>query len=251
MFAVSASAAAAVSASASASMSALPPGAPVPPVPPSSPPVKAEIINLDDPGARRIVCLFNPKQYAFTKQNNWRQTHPHGSDVPIWDFNDGGSATTQLDLTFDTYDTGEDVREVYTEALWDLMLLDPRLRDDLHPRGKPPRVRFQWGRSWSFDAFISNMTQTYTLFAPDGTPLRANVSLHLTQLRDQQRLQNPTSRGESASREWIVREGDTLAWIAYKVYGRSADWRRIADANHLTNLRTLVPGTKLEVPHAG
>jgi len=62
--------------------------------------------------------------------------------------------------------------------------------------------------------------------------------------------QNPTSGGVGGERVWVVNEGDTLAWIAYREYGDSNQWRRIADANRLTQVRRLVPGTVLEIPNA-
>jgi nucleoid-associated protein YgaU len=47
-----------------------------------------------------------------------------------------------------------------------------------------------------------------------------------------------------------VKEGDTLAGIAYAMYGDSTQWRPIADANRLTQLRRLAPGAVLEIPNA-
>jgi nucleoid-associated protein YgaU len=234
-------------ASASASAAAGPAGAASPGV---GPPVKAEIINLDGT-TENITCLFNPKQYAFRKENTWTLAATNLTSESPLHFGSGTNATTQLDLVFDTYATGEDVRTRYTEPLWTLTLVDTTLTDHSHPRGRPPHVRFHWGTSWNFDAVITTMTQTFSLFAHDGTPLRASVSLALKQLPEQAGLQNPTSQSEHPPRVWTVREGDSLAWIAYTEYGRTSDWRQIADANRLTDLRRLVPGMKLEIPHAG
>jgi nucleoid-associated protein YgaU len=46
-----------------------------------------------------------------------------------------------------------------------------------------------------------------------------------------------------------VGEGETLAWIAYKEYGDTSRWRSIADLNHLTDVRELIPGTVLVLPN--
>jgi nucleoid-associated protein YgaU len=62
--------------------------------------------------------------------------------------------------------------------------------------------------------------------------------------------QNPTSGGVGGERVWSVREGDTLAWIAFKEYNSPQQWRLIADANHLTAIRDLTPGMTLAIPHA-
>jgi len=61
--------------------------------------------------------------------------------------------------------------------------------------------------------------------------------------------QNPTSGGVGGERQWTVRAGDTLTGIAYAEYGDPNAWRRIADANRLTQVRRLRPGIVLEIPH--
>jgi nucleoid-associated protein YgaU len=50
-------------------------------------------------------------------------------------------------------------------------------------------------------------------------------------------------------RLWLVKDGDTLAWIAFNEYADSNHWRLIADANRLTQVRTLSPGTMLIIPN--
>jgi nucleoid-associated protein YgaU len=78
------------------------------------------------------------------------------------------------------------------------------------------------------------------------------VDLTLTESRDGQFFpkQNPTSGGVGGDRVWVVREGDTLPWIAYSEYNDATEWRAIADANGLTQVRSLVPGTVLVIPSA-
>ena len=43
--------------------------------------VKAKIINLDDP-SQEVECLFNPKEYTFTKQNSWSRGETPSTNVP-------------------------------------------------------------------------------------------------------------------------------------------------------------------------
>nr|WP_237519705.1 LysM peptidoglycan-binding domain-containing protein [Streptomyces sp. HUCO-GS316] len=47
---------------------------------------------------------------------------------------------------------------------------------------------------------------------------------------------------------WLVRAGDTIDGIAHRVYGAVEFWRPVAEANHLANPRSLVPGTVLVLP---
>lgn len=219
-------------------------------------PGKAIIINLDT--NERLQCSFNPKEYSFQKTNNWEQKKTSGGNVPQISFSGGSPATLQMELYFDTYSkaTGgakpKDVRKVYTDKLWKLMMVEPKTVNAKTKKGRPPRVRFQWGEAWSFNAVITSVTQKFTLFSPDGTPVRATCNVSFQQEKDEALLpaQNPTSGGFAGDRFWTVAEGDTLSWIAHQTYGQTSRWRDIADANHLTNVRDLKAGTILVLPDA-
>lgn len=218
---------------------------------PTGSPVKAALVNIDS-GGSPIPCMFNPNEYAFQKQNNWSLGQTKGSNVPRVEFGGGQPATLQLQLFFDTYASKRDVRKEYTDAIWELTMVDPSLKDKKNKKGRPPKVRFQWGKAWSFEAVITSISQRFTLFLEDGTPVRATLDVSFQQIKDETFFprQNPTSGGVSGNRLWTVREGDTLAWISHKEYGDATLWRLIADANQLTRVRRLKPGTVLEIPNA-
>lgn len=217
---------------------------------------KATIINKDKP-AMRVECMFNPKEYTITKQNKWTEAGNSGSNMPQLEFTNGQPATLKMQLFFDTYAQGKDVRS-YTNKLWEMMMVDPDLpqtiqgsKNDKTQKYRPPVVLFQWGETVSFEAVITNITQKFLLFLDKGTPVRATLDVTFQQASDPNKLpmQNPTSGGAGGERVWTVTAGDTLIGIAYRVYGDSNKWRRIAEANRLTQVRRLAPGTVLVIPN--
>ncbi len=209
----------------------------------------ATIVNLDQGGS--IDVMFNPKEYAITKQNSWTPGKNKATNIPALDFGGGQPQTLTMQLFFDTYEQKVDVRKQYTDAIWNLMLIDPNLKDPNNKKGRPPFVQFHWG-GLSFVAAITQIKQNFTLFLPNGTPVRATLDVTFQQAKDpkQHPKQNPTSGGVGGERLWTVSEGDTLQWISYSVYGDATQWRRIADANRLHRVRELTPGTVLEIPNA-
>ena len=113
----------------------------------------------------------------------------------------------------------------------------------------PPAVAFEWG-VFCFRAVITNMTQKFTLFKKDGTPVRAKVDVTFTQHEDEKDYahQNPTSGGGPVERVWSVVRGDRLDTIAAAVYGDATKWRRIAEHNGIVNPLALPSGRRLTIP---
>jgi nucleoid-associated protein YgaU len=89
------------------------------------------------------------------------------------------------------------------------------------------------------------MTQKFTMFKRDGTPVRAEVSITLKQVAEKPKGQNPTSRSE-ARKIWVVEEGQRLDWIAYQEYNDASQWRYIAETNNL-NSPDIYPGQVLKL----
>src|SRR5215472_14672106 len=90
---------------------------------------------IDQDHGKTVQCMFNPKEYTFSKQNSWTATPVKGSNMGQYEFGNGQPATLQMQLFFDTYtniksgtaEGGEpkDVRKEYTQAIWEMMLVDP------------------------------------------------------------------------------------------------------------------------------
>lgn len=214
--------------------------------------VAARIYEVDDSGEEKsggisIPCMFNPFEYTVTKTNQYEERARNNSDVPHVEFKKAGAQTLKLSLTFDTYESGEDV-SLTTNKLWKLM--ESKTRDeDGENKVPPPEVAFEWG-VFRFVSVVTNMTQKFTLFRSDGMPVRAKVQVTFTQYKDLNDYpkQNPTSGGGPVDRIWRVVAGDRLDTIAARVYGDATQWRRIAEYNDLDNPLRLRPGLALTIP---
>lgn len=226
---------------------------------------QAKIVAVDQSGvplprsSERYVELefqFNPEQISITKTVSWtskessalggRVTPQSKRNAPDMDFGGGQPATFSLDLVFDTTQEGDDVRG-YTQELLKLTMMGKQQGPF---RAPPPRVQFQWGSFVLFMAVVTSVTVTYTLFLPDGTPVRAKAKVSFTQhddSDDRRRGQNPTTRTE-ARKTRIVGAGDRLDLIAYEEYGQAAHWRFLAEVNGLLDPRELKPGQILAIP---
>ena len=89
----------------------------------------------------------------------------------------------------------------------------------------------------------------YTMFDPNGAPLRATVQLKLIRYTDVKtfRLQMSNSSPD-LSHVVTVKDGDTLLDLCRKIYDNTAYCTEVARINGLTGFRYIEPGTQLFFP---
>lgn len=213
----------------------------------------AEIYQVNDSGKRlggglSVNCMFNPFEYTISKSNRFKEIPQNKKDVPRQEFQQAGAQSLRLSLTFDTYETGEAVTQ-YTDILWQLMETKTREGSNQSEKLPPPEVAFKWG-AFRFIAVIEQMTQKFTLFKKDGTPVRAKVDVSFKQHKDPREYPptNPTSGGGKVNHIYLVSAVDRLDMIAFKFYGDATKWRWIAEANGIRDPLLLRPGSTLAIP---
>lgn len=205
-------------------------------------------------GPSKVTFLFNPNEFTVEKTNVYAEKQFPGMPSSKFQFVKGGARTLTMELFFDTYEAGIDVRSVTDRITgWDsassggieapkgLMDID----SDLHT---PPICFFVWG-SFIFRCIIENATKKFTMFLPSGVPVRATLSIRLKEYKDSEtQLQEASFQSADRTKIWHVKQGDTLWNIAAEVYGDPDLWRAIADKNKIYNPRSLTPGTDLTIP---
>jgi hypothetical protein len=70
-----------------------------------------EVDENGDPkqGGQSVSCMFNPYEYTVSKTNTFSEESANDSNTPHAELSNSGPQTLKLKLTFDTYETGEDV----------------------------------------------------------------------------------------------------------------------------------------------
>lgn len=58
----------------------------------------------------------------------------------------------------------------------------------------------------------------------------------------------PAPKQAPAARTYTVRAGDSLSRISQRMYGSTAHWRQLADANRIVNANLIRPGQVLKIP---
>lgn len=208
-----------------------------------------------------IPVQHNPTEFTLDKGVQVSEVPVPGLDAPLLQFVRGKSETMTVDLFFDTTDSGmgqnaESVTK-QTDRIYSLTKIEPNGHT-------PPICAFMWNakfpgsntsvevgsqRREAFQCIVESVRQKFTLFSPEGVPLRAVLTVTLKEyktLHEQHWQLNLNSPDRTQAH--VVARGETLSSIAGAHYRRPGEWRRIANENGLTDPRRLTTGVVLEVP---
>jgi hypothetical protein len=236
--------------------------------------LKAKLIELtaeleEKPGGKETTVQFNPESLKVSFANQVVQPNNAGSGGSGDQSSTAarqfvGAGTTKLALTLwfdvgaqdtDSGDAKADVRDLTKDVAF---FITPKQDGDHYV---PPGVRFLWG-SFQFDGLVDSLEETLEFFSDEGVPLRANISLGLSQQRisefhgNQKALAaNPSPPGAfgAGSGDSIgttplvqVKAGASLqATLGSSKSG--ASWQSIAEANGIENPRQLNTGAMLNL----
>jgi hypothetical protein len=204
----------------------------------------------------RVGCLLNPESVVVRREAGLRRRASsvgrltgRGLADDALLYTGGGRTELDLDLLFDVSLAGssiqtDDVRDL-TAPLWRLA----EASQDSDGRGRPPLVRFVWGKAWNVPGLIAAVAERLERFSPGGVPGRSWLRLRLLRVvapppEDPLFSEAPQSATALAAEAPAAGEarfhrlvgdgddgGETLDQLAQRYYGHPAFWRLLARAN--------------------
>jgi hypothetical protein len=229
-----------------------------PAVPPPPTALEKAVI-VDTTTGASLPVMYNPEELKLEQGNSFAEVGIPGLDAPPTQYVRGKARTLAMELFYDTYETGEDVR-VHTTPLVRLLEKRPETQ-------APPVVLFSMGR-FQFRCVLVEATQRFTMFGRDGTPVRSSVAVRFQEhvrvdieVRRGLFFASPTASAvanrvadtaravaSGAATVHVVGPGETLSGLAAVLLGDPARWREIAEANDIDDPFDLVPGRRLILP---
>jgi hypothetical protein len=244
---------------------------------------KAQLLELDEkfenpkPGGKSVSVQFNPEtlKVSFTNQIQTPSGTGDQSGTPARQFVGAGTTKLTLQLWFDVTaltDGENTIRSDDGELLDDVRKLTQKVVYFITPKngggpstpaGKekplPPAVRFLWG-SFQFDGLMDSLEESLEFFSNDGRPLRASMSMTLSQgkiraFKFEKEKRPPPPAGSAAPDPGApagtkprtpAPAGATVQSLADQE-GLGSNWQAIAAANNIENPRLLAPGQLLDL----
>ena len=203
--------------------------------------------------------LVNPNKYSFKYKIEQNDDQASGTSASAPRFNkilpedlslefifdrtgvitDYGAAGTSDDKTFKDEGGGiiDDI-DKFKKVVFDY-------NGDEH---KPNYLIISWG-TLLFKGTLTEMDITYKLFKSDGTPLRATATAKFKGfVEDNLRVARENNSSPDLTHIRMVKEGDTLPLMTFRIYGDSKYYLEVAKANNITNFRKLTVGRKIFFP---
>lgn len=223
--------------------------------------LRRNLVDFED----EVEVQFNPNELTLNKTATFAEVAIPGLDAPILQFVRGQSETLTVDLFFDSTEEGtlDDARPVTekTDRFYQLIKIDRHTH-------APPVCRFVWpdrgfagsqmnaqwrsqnaSRQNGFQCVVESVRQRFTMFATNGRPLRATLSVTLKEYKTlDEQIAEIFMQSPDHTHAHVVQRGDTLARIAATRYDNPLEWRAIAEHNGLDDPLELRPGQILEVP---
>lgn len=228
---------------------------------------KAQLVELqadltdEDPGGKRVEVQFNPETLRVSFANQVATPTGAGdqsSGTAGQQFVGAGTTRLSLQLWFDVTAPLQEAAKASESDINDVRKLTqnvayfitPKKDDADPPNFLPPGVRFIWG-SFQFDGIMESMEENLEFFSSEGVPLRASVTIGLSQQRITEfafrKLSSSTGTGSAGTRPMTrAQSGSTLQGIAAS-QGKGDDWQSIAEGNEVENPRLLQPGQLLDM----
>jgi len=222
---------------------------------------KAELRELDGhfkpaPKGARVRVQFNPETLKVSFANQVKTPEGSQAETAALQFVGTGTTKLSLQLWFDVNapQVDQPTGASPAERVTDVRRLTQNVARFMMPSAKnkkaPPAVRFIWG-TFVFDGVMESLEESLELFSPDGRPLRASVTVSLTQQRitfsffeteeeKKKRQQKPPKQLTAAP------AGATVQGLASSA-GKGDDWQDIAAANGVENPRSLGEGQIIDL----
>jgi len=203
--------------------------------------------------------LLNPETYKFSYKIEQNDDQASGTSAAAPRFNKALPEDLDLEFVFDRTGVITDYgapgtadnktfKDEGNGIIDDIEKFKKVIFDYNGDEHKPNYLIISWG-TLLFKGTLSEMDITFKLFKSDGTPLRALASAKFKGfVEDNLRVAKENNSSPDLTHVRIVKEGDTLPLMSFRIYGDSKYYLEVAKANQISNFRKLKVGQKIFFP---
>lgn len=188
------------------------------------------------PGEPYIV-MINPDSIKLQHQVEYNKKQAPGSSSASQRYSNTPSETMSFDIVIDCTGIVDTARVNMSTEISTLENIIYTYNGDIH---RPNFVQVQWGQNLSFKGVMTSYDISYTVFNPNGNPLRAKISLSFTQYIAPATV-SILDKDASPDMTHIVAvaDGITLPQLCQQVWKNNMYYTQVARYNNLNKFRNL------------
>ncbi len=194
--------------------------------------------------AETFTVMFNPNTYTQKYEVDYEERQGQGDSGSPQVFGAIKPQEYNFEFLFDGTGTAADKVEVQ-DVVETFLTVTGKLDGEIH---RPMYLKIAWGALIS-KCVLKSAEITYTLFKPDGYPLRAKVKATFSEnIEDALRVAEERKSSPDLTHVRVVKQGDHLSLMTQQMYGDPGYYLQIARFNNLKNYRKLEVGQELLFP---
>ncbi|MAT90371.1 MAG: hypothetical protein CMC35_06720 [Flavobacteriaceae bacterium] len=193
--------------------------------------------------------LLNPETYKFTYKVEYTEAQGQGTSATQPKYVRTPPEDLELDFLFDRTGVLKGKSNTSGDGIIDDLETFKRIVFDYSgDEHKPNYLMIGWG-TLLFKGTLTEMNIEFKLFGSDGTPLRAVAKTKFKgSVEDNLRVARENNNSPDLTHIRVVKDGDTLPLMTYRIYGDSKYYLQVAQVNNLQNFRKLKAGQKIMFP---
>jgi len=191
-----------------------------------------------------FIVMFNPSTYSQKYEVEYEQAQGQGTTGSTQKFGRIKPQDYSFEFVFDGTGVSLEKKDVST-LIERFFEVTGKINSDIH---RPLYLQISWGHLIS-RCVLKSAEVTYNLFKPDGYPLRARVKAVFSEnVDDTLRTAEEGKNSPDLTHYRVVKEGDNLPLMAYRIYKDPSYYLKVARVNRLNNFRDLEVGTQIQFP---
>lgn len=193
----------------------------------------------------KYQVMLNPESIKIDREVKYSEEQVPNTSDSSYKYDSTPGATLSFDLVIDCTGVVDLERLDMSKEMASLNKIIYFYNGKIH---RPNYVKVVWGKL-QFQGYLTNYNTTFTLFKPNGNPIRAEVSLTFKSYMTAKAVAKKDEKNSPDLTHLVeVTEGMTLPLICQKVWGNPHYYIQVARHNNLNKFRNLQPGTTLVFP---
>ncbi|MEM0577647.1 hypothetical protein [Flavobacterium polysaccharolyticum] len=192
------------------------------------------------------TVMINPETIKWQRGIEYNEQQAPNTSAPSQKYKSTPVEKLNFDIVIDCTGIVDSKRVDMNQEISSLESIIYTYNGKIH---RPNFVKVQWGKSLVFKGVLKSMDTSYTLFKPDGSPLRAKLSLGFSEYISPQSVEELDAKKSPDITHLIsVVEGNTLLQLCEQTWNDDSYYIQVAQYNELNKFRNLKGGQKLIFP---